>query len=200
MKEGTTHMTLGQKIKRIRTFRNMTQQELGEAIGLDAKGAANRIAQYETNYRVPKKEMLLDMSKALNVSYLNFYTPEYGSSEDIMQTLFWLDEDNRDAINLFSLTCTNKKEKSDIAPNIEYENNSAHLPDDSPIGMWFNYGLVDEFMREWMNRKNELKNGNITDNEYLEWKLNWPNTSDDCGEFEPKKGWKEKIESRTNNR
>lgn len=51
-------MTVGEKIKYIRTFRGMTQQQLGVAIGLSAKGADNRMAQYETNYRVPKKDML----------------------------------------------------------------------------------------------------------------------------------------------
>ena len=49
-------MTVGEKIKYIRTFRGITQQQLGVAIGLPAKGADNRMAQYETNYRVPKKE------------------------------------------------------------------------------------------------------------------------------------------------
>ena len=39
-------MTTGEKIKRIRQHRKMTQKELGEAIGLGATGA-NRIAQYE---------------------------------------------------------------------------------------------------------------------------------------------------------
>lgn len=44
-------MTVGEKIKRIRTFRGMTQKELGLAVSL----TENRIAQYETNYRTPKK-------------------------------------------------------------------------------------------------------------------------------------------------
>ena len=48
-------MTVGDKIKKIRTFRGMTQKELGLAIGFEEKGADNRIAQYETNYRVPKR-------------------------------------------------------------------------------------------------------------------------------------------------
>ena len=47
-------MTIGDKIKKIRTFRKMTQAELGAALGWGEKGA-NRLAQYETNYRVPKK-------------------------------------------------------------------------------------------------------------------------------------------------
>ena len=35
-------MTVGDKIKKIRTFRGMTQKELGLAIGLEEKGADNR--------------------------------------------------------------------------------------------------------------------------------------------------------------
>ena len=81
-------MTVGEKIKYIRTFRGMTQQQLGVAIGLSAKGADNRMAQYETNYRVPKKDMLEDISEALDVNSLNFISPVSGSAEDIMQTFF----------------------------------------------------------------------------------------------------------------
>ena len=82
-------MTIGEKIKYIRIFRGMTQQQLGVAIGLSAKGADNRMAQYETNYRVPKKDMLEDIAEALDVNSLNFISPVSGSAEDIMQTFFW---------------------------------------------------------------------------------------------------------------
>lgn len=106
-----------------------------------------------------------------------------------MQTFFWLDADNRDAINLFSLIRSNKKEKATAQAEAEYSDKD-YWPDEPPVGMWFNYGRMDEFMREWMIRKQEWKNGEITDNEYLEWKLNWPDTCDDCGRNEPKKGWR----------
>lgn len=168
-------MTVGEKIKLIRTFRGMTQRELGVNIGLDEKGADNRIAQYETNYRVPKKDMLYDIAKTLDVNPLNFVSEVPGSAEDIMQTFFWLDEDNRDAINLFLLICKTKKKVSTPSTDLEYENNDNWDPNPS-VGIWFNYGLVDEFMYEWMIRKQELKNGEITDNEYFAWKLNWPDT------------------------
>ena len=65
-------MTLGEKLKRIRTFRGMTQKDLGVAVGFDEKGADNRIAQYETNYRVPKEDLLKKMAKVLRVSPYNF--------------------------------------------------------------------------------------------------------------------------------
>lgn len=45
----------------------MTQQLLGEAIGIEGKGAANRIAQYECDYRIPQNDMLIDMAKAMDI-------------------------------------------------------------------------------------------------------------------------------------
>lgn len=62
-------MTIGDKIKKIRTFRNMTQAELGAALGWGDKGA-NRLAQYETNYRVPRKDLVTEMAKILDVNQL----------------------------------------------------------------------------------------------------------------------------------
>ena len=59
-------MQIGEKIKRIRTFRKLTQKELSKLLGLGENGD-NRIAQYETNYRVPKKDFLKEIAKALNV-------------------------------------------------------------------------------------------------------------------------------------
>lgn len=99
----------------------MTQAELGVALGWGNKGA-NRLAQYETNYRVPRN---------------------------------W--------------------------------------PAHPPVGMWFNYGVLNDFMKEWILRKEELKSGKITRDEYFEWKINWPQTCDGCGKFEPKRQWKKKY-------
>ena len=69
-------------------------------------------------------------------------------------------------------------------------NDSDDWPAHPPVGLWFKYGVVDDFMREWLVRKNELKAGEITREEYLEWKLNWPETCDDCGKCTPKKFYK----------
>ena len=35
-----------------------------------------------------------------------------------------------------------------------------------------------------------LKSGKITRDEYFEWKINWPQTCDGCGKYEPKKQWR----------
>ena len=186
-------MTVGEKIKYIRTFRNMTHKQLGAAIGLPEKGADNRMAQYETNYRVPKKDMLMDIAEALHVNPINFITPVSGSAEDIMQTFFWLDVDNPDALHFFPMVPSKKKYGTDKEIKAEYDNND-DMPAIPPVGMWFHYNTVNEFMHEWMVHKQELADGEITPDEYLEWKLNWPDTccesGPSCQPCEPKIKWK----------
>lgn len=183
-------MTIGEKIKKIRTFRGMTQKEFGLAVGLDEKGADNRIAQYETNYRIPKRDMLEQMAAVLRINPLNFYSDTPGCAEDIMQTFFWLDEDNPGAINLFQLLRNPGKTNASDDMDVRYNDND-DWPAHAPVGMYFKYGLVDQFMREWLLRKEELKAASITRSEYFEWKLNWPQTCDACGKQEPSVQWRE---------
>ena len=49
---------------------------------------------------------------------------------------------------------------------------------------------VNDFLKEWVVRMDELKSGVITRDEYFEWKINWPQTCDGCGKYEPKKKWR----------
>ena len=95
-------MTIGDKIKRIRTFRNMTQAELGAALGWGDKGA-NRLAQYETNYRVPKQDLITEMAKILDVNPWTLYDATEMNASEFMELLFWIDEFNPSAINLFQI-------------------------------------------------------------------------------------------------
>ncbi|MGL6200390.1 MAG: helix-turn-helix domain-containing protein [Lachnospiraceae bacterium] len=170
-------MTIGDKIKHIRNFRGLTQKELGMKIGFDEKSADNRIAQYETNYRVPKKDMLVQIAEALSVNVMNFTGSTPGCAEDIMFTFFWMDEENRGMINLFQLVRNPGKTNASDDTDIRYNDND-DWPAHAPVGIYFDYGLVNDFMREWFKRKEELKAKQITNDEYLEWKLNWPGTCD----------------------
>ena len=49
--------------------------------------------------------------------------------------------------------------------------------------------FLNDFLKEWVVRMDELKSGEITRDEYFEWKINWPQTCDGCGKYEPKKQW-----------
>ena len=78
-------MILGERIKRIRTFRGLTQRELGLKLGYEERNADVRVAQYESGYRVPKKDTLMEIARILNVNYINFIIEENeeGSVKDI---------------------------------------------------------------------------------------------------------------------
>ena len=47
-------MAIGQRIKYFRNLKGMTQKELGLAVGFTDKTSDVRIAQYESEARVPK--------------------------------------------------------------------------------------------------------------------------------------------------
>lgn len=52
------------------------------------------------------------------------------------------------------------------------------MPVESPVGLWFNYSLVDEFMHMWMHKKSDLENGIISQDEYFDWKIRFPDSCD----------------------
>jgi transcriptional regulator with XRE-family HTH domain len=168
---GVGIMAVGDRIKRIRNLRGLTQKELGVAVGFEEKTADVRIAQYESGTRTPKEDMLQKIAEALDVNYRSIYEPTLYAAEDIMYTLFELDEHY--PIRLHEII-------DDSDPDFTEKH----------IAVNFHTRLLDEFLTEWMLRKQQLKSGKITREEYMEWKINWPQTADDCGKFEPKKQWR----------
>lgn len=62
-------MAVGDRIKRVRQFRGLTQKELGKLVGFDEKTADIRIAQYESNTRKPKEELLIKIADALEINF-----------------------------------------------------------------------------------------------------------------------------------
>ena len=99
-----------------------------------------------------------------------------------MEILFWIDEFNPGMINLFQLeTYPDEKANSSEDTAIRYHN-SDNWPAHPPVGMWFNYRILNDFLKEWTLRKEELKSGAITRDEYFEWKINWPASSSSVDE------------------
>ena len=78
---------------------------------------------------------------------------------------------------------------NEVADTSVYYHDNDSWPAHSPVCMWFDYGVLNDFLKEWVVRMDELKSGKITRDEYFEWKINWPQTCDGCGKYEPKKQW-----------
>ncbi|MFR8746341.1 helix-turn-helix domain-containing protein [Gemmiger formicilis] len=72
-------MEVGQKIKLVRLHRGLTQKQLGDLLNL-GDGGANRIAQYEIGYRVPKPSLLKEIAKVLGCQRRNIFRKRQVSS------------------------------------------------------------------------------------------------------------------------
>lgn len=164
-------MFTGSKLKSIRTFRKMTQKQLGLALGYDEKSADIRIAQYESNKRIPKEETLQAMANILNVNILSLRgsTAPY-CAEDILSILFELDR-------------STPIELIDVKSNDPYDTRDR-------TAVIIDHAILQKFLKEWKIRKQELIDCSITDEEYQEWKLNWPKTGDQCGKSIPEHQWR----------
>ncbi len=153
-----TSIAMGDRIKRIRNFRKMTMKELGMAVGFDESSADVRIAQYENNSRKPKGPLLRKIAEALNVRYeilADFDTYGY----DKLMYLFFQMEDMFPSMRVLKVTDTTEEDY----PAEHY-------------AVCFRNRISDTLLHEWMRHRQELSNGTITPEEYMEWKLNWPDT------------------------
>ena len=145
-------MVLGEQIKRRRTYQGLTQRELGLKLGYEERNADVRIAQYKSGYRDSKNNTLIEMAKILKVNYIHFIGVTLGCTEDIMLTFLWLDEDDCSTIHLFQLVRNpGKCNASDDKSVLYYDNDD--WPAHAPVGMCLEYGLVNDFMREWCQKR-----------------------------------------------
>ena len=112
----------------------------------------------------------------------------------MMELLFWLDEFNPSALHLFLPRKFPGEKCNEVADTSVYYHDNDSWPAHAPVCMWFDYGVLNDFLKEWVVRMDELKSGVITRDEYFEWKINWPQTCDDCGKREPSKQWRKSSE------
>ncbi len=149
-------MDIGNKIKHIRVMRGMTQKELGNAVGLPPKSADVRIAQYEIGARVPKETLVQKIADVLevNVKYLIASTPK--DIDDLIYYLFYMDE-------------------AGLVDMKSFEEESYDGSIEELIRISFIH--TEDILKEWYAKKNEYANNKISREEYLEWKLNWPDNA-----------------------
>ena len=70
----------------------MTMDGLGGALGFEGKNMSVRISQYETGARIPGDDMIQKLADALHCNYKAISDYSLGAAEDIIETLFWLEE------------------------------------------------------------------------------------------------------------
>ncbi|MFI3326370.1 MAG: helix-turn-helix transcriptional regulator [Clostridia bacterium] len=145
-------MTFGDKLRKVRTYRGMTMKELGIAAGFPKSSADVRVAQYEADVRKPKGDIIDKFAFVLKVHPSYLATPEH-TTHHIMHCLLSFDETN--IINFEENSYTN------VYGNPQKETFVTHI-------------LLQPYLAEWNNVKKALQKGEITMEQYIEWKMNWP--------------------------
>lgn len=104
-------MTIGDKIKKYRTEQKLSQQRLGELLGVSQA----MIAQYENGDRNPKIETRQKIANALNVNVLNFMeSSEIINLIDIIMEKATNEEDINTAADLLDAAEERYKETYDL--------------------------------------------------------------------------------------
>ena len=155
-------MAIGKRIQFLRSVRGMTQRELGVAIGLEEKGADNRIAQYETDYRIPKRDLQDKMAEALDVVPNALSVPDIDSYVGLMHTLFT----REDCYGLRVCKCSGK----------------VHIGVDSAQSE--DAAALSRALATWWEKFSEMAAGIITKEEYDHWRYHYEGECKEAGNHE----------------
>lgn len=85
-------ITFGEKLRYLRQKNNMTQKQLGIAVGFPENTADVRIAQYETNARMPREELLKKIAQVLGVQKEILTVPVLSKAKEFSAAFFWMNE------------------------------------------------------------------------------------------------------------
>ena len=85
-------ITFGEKLQYLRQKNNMTQKQLGIAVGFPENTADVRIAQYETNARMPREELLKKIAQVLGVQKEILTVPVLSKAKEFSAAFFWMNE------------------------------------------------------------------------------------------------------------
>ena len=84
-------LSQGSRISYIRQFRNLSQDDVSDSLGLIGESKRRTVTRYEKGERVPKEERLKELSRILltNINMIKEY--DFKSESDIVYLLLWLE-------------------------------------------------------------------------------------------------------------
>lgn len=144
-------MTIGERIKRVRMKRGMTQKELGIALGFPEKSADVRIAQYESGTRKPKDDLIRQIADILHVNPHAISDVDYGTYIGLMYALFDLED-----------TYGLHVDQIDGELCIRLDRHSKDYPQ------------LFYMMNDWHTAWKKDQDHPESIDEYVDWKLNYP--------------------------
>lgn len=159
-------MAIGKRIRFFRNRKGMTQKQLGELLGFLGKTSDVRMAQYESESRTPKQDLVKEMAHLLDVSPRAITVPEIDSYIGLMHTLFALED-------MYGL-------------KIGEIDGEVCLRLDKSAGT--TYTTMFDMFHAWQEQAARLEQGEITKEEYDQWRYKYP-------ESDTSKQWRKVVPS-----
>lgn len=146
-------MSIGDRIRFFRKIKGITQRELGLKLGYNEKTADVRVAQYESNRKIPRQETLVSIANILDVSVLALTAPSIDSMESLMHTLFLLEDEYG-----FQISMTD-----------DGSNFILKIPQNTT-----RYSELPTAIETWYYLSHDLHEGDISKEAYDTWRYHYP--------------------------
>jgi len=135
-----------------RDEKGMTQKQLGEILGFLGKTSDVRMAQYETEARTPKHDLVKEMANIFDVSTHALTVPDIDTYTGLMHTLFALEDMYGLKIGEIDGEICLRLDKSDYST----------------------YTSMFDMFHAWQEQAAKLEQGEITKEEYDQWRYKYP--------------------------
>ncbi len=145
-------MAIGKRIRFFRNRKGMTQKQLGEILGFLGKTSDVRMAQYETEARTPKHDLVKEMASIFDVSTHALTVPDIDTYTGLMHTLFALEDMYGLKIGEIDGEICLRLDKSDYST----------------------YTSMFDMFHAWQEQAAKLERGEITKEEYDQWRYKYP--------------------------
>ena len=139
-------LSQGSRIAFVREFRQMTQDNVSDKLGLTGECKRRTMTRYEKGDRNPKDDRTLEISKILNVNFNAIKKYDYKNPIDVVYTLLWLEE---------------------LIPR--YQIDLSRVPNINEDNILF----IRNFIDEWDLMRSKRYKREISYEEYIEWKLTY---------------------------
>lgn len=146
-------MAIGQRIKFFRNRKGMTQKQLGEVLGFLGRTSDVRIAQYESEARIPKADLVKEMAHLFDVDTHAINVPNIDSYIGLMHTFFALED-------MYGL----KIKEVNGEPCLYLDKSD-----------YSTYTSMYKMFHAWQLEAAKLERGEITKEQYDEWRYKYPN-------------------------
>lgn len=156
-------MSFGQRLKRIRNYRDLTMKQLGTKINIPEKQADVRISQYESDHKTPRKDIIEKLANILDVNEFALDTPDLTTNYGAIFTMFE-----------YYYTYGLHPVKIDGKIYLELDKNIA---DSSFI----------KDINEWYDTYESFQSGDITKEQFIDWMLKYPEYSKNYANPLPRK-------------